>query len=100
MEITWKDVENSINDCATICKKDGLAIFSIMESRYGFYADYYNNRLFTSPHLSYHRAAQIAKNKMGNDTLDNRLLVAKEFFLENYKNQIFNTISELQSMSI
>ncbi len=100
MEITWEDIENSINDCATICKKNGLTIFRIMESRYGFYADYFNNRLFTSPNLTYHEAAQIAKNKMGNDTLNNRLLVAKEFFLENYKDQIFNTMSELQYMSI
>jgi len=100
MEVTWVDIEDSINDCVTICKKNNLTIFRIMKSKYGFYADYFDNRLFESPSLTYYEAAQIAKNKMDNDTLNNRLLVAKEFFLENYKDQIFNTIFKLQRMSI
>lgn len=51
MEFTWIDVENSFNDCATVCKKNGLTIFRIMESKYGFYADYFNNRLFNRQNL-------------------------------------------------
>lgn len=99
-EISWKDIKNSIDDCASICKKNNLTIFRIMESRDSFYADYFDNRLFKSPRLTYYEASQIAKNKMNEDSLENRLTVAKEYFLENYKKQVFERISTLQNMSI
>lgn len=100
MGIKWSDMENNIDDCVTICKKDRITIFRIIEGRYGYYADYFDNRLFTSPNLSYLEAAQISKTKLGNDSLENRLIIAKEFFLDNYREQIFNTIFKLEHMSV
>ena len=100
MEVAWEDLEYSVDDCATICKKDRLTVFRIMEARDCYYADYYNNRLFNSPKLTYYEAAQIAKEKFGNDSLENRLVVAKEFFLKNYKEQVFKTRLELNRMDI
>lgn len=98
--IEWKDIENSINDCASICKKDAKTVFKIMESRDSFYADYYDNGLFCSPRLTYLQAAQMAKEKFGEDTLKNRLEVAKDFFVEDYREQRFKRIWMLNSMDI
>ena len=41
--IIWEDIKNSINDCASICKRNNITVFRIMESRDSFYADYYDN---------------------------------------------------------
>lgn len=98
MKVTWRDIENSIDDCVAICKKDNRTVFRIMESRYGFYADYHTNRLFESPHLTYEDAGKLAKEKFKEDTFENRLLIAKDFFLEDYIQQAFTTIAELTDM--
>lgn len=100
MGIKWVDMENNIDDCVTICKKDGITIFRIIEAKYGYHADYSDNRLFTSPNLSYLEATQISKFKLGDDSLENRLIIAKEFFLDNYREQIFNTRLKLECVSV
>lgn len=93
-------MENNIDDCVTICKKDGITIFRIIEAKYGYHADYFDNRLFTSPNLSYLEASKISKTKLGDDSLENRLIIAKEFFLDDYREQIFNTRFKLEHMSV
>lgn len=98
--IIWEDIENSINDCASICKKNNLTVFKIMESRDSFYADYYDNTLFRTPRLTYLEAAQMAKRKYGEDTLKNRLEIAKDFFIENYREQRFKRIITLNTMDV
>lgn len=98
--IIWEDIENSINDCASICKKNNIIVFRIMESRDSFYADYYDNNLFKTPRITYLEAAQMAKEKYGEDTLKNRLEIAKDFFVEDYREQRFNRIIKLNNMDI
>ena len=99
-EITWKDMKNNVDDCVTICKKNGLTVFRIIESRYGYYADYYDNTLFNTPNFTYHEAGRLAKEKFSDDSMENRLKVAKEFFLENYEEQVLKRIMQLGSMRI
>ncbi len=98
--IIWEDIKNSINDCASICKRNNITVFRIMESRDSFYADYYDNTLFKTPRLTYLEAAQMAKEKYGEDTLKNRLEIAKVFFIENYREQRFKRITTLNTMDI
>lgn len=98
--IIWKDIENSVNDCSSICKKGNITVFRIMESRDSFYADYYDNVLFKTPRLTYLEAAQMAKEKYGEDTLKNRLEIAKDFFVEDYREQNFKLIVTLNTMDI
>lgn len=100
MEVTWKDIKNTIDDCVTICKKDGLTVFRIIETRYGYFADYYDNSLFHSPSLTYYEAGVLAKEKIGDDSMVNRLEIAKEFFLEDYKEQILKRITQLERMKV
>lgn len=89
-----------IDDCVTICEKEGMMIFRIIESRYGYYADYYDNLLFRTPNLTYHEAGISAKEKTGNDSVDSRLEIAKEFFLEDYKEQVSNKLFQLERINI
>lgn len=98
--IIWEDIENSINDCASICKKNGVTVLKIMESRDSFYADYYDNTLFKTPRLTYLEAACMSKEKYGEDTLENRLKIAKNFFIEDYREQIFKRRMVLNNMNI
>ena len=98
--VIWVDVKNSINDCVSICKKNGVTVFRIMESRDSFYADYYDNTLFKTPRLTYLEAAQMSKEKYGEDTLEKRLEIAKNFFIEDYREQRFKRIMVLNNMSI
>lgn len=100
MKITWKDIKNSIDDCVTICKKDGLTVFRILKSRYGYFADYYDNSLFRTPSLTYHDAGKLAKQKFNADSMDKRLEVAKEFFLEDYREQVLKRTMQLRSMGV
>lgn len=100
MQVTWKDIKNNIDDCVTICEKDGMMIFRIIESRYGYYADYYDNLLFRTPSLTYHEADILAKEKIGNDSVDTRLEIVKEFFLEDYKEQVFNRALQVERIII
>ena len=100
MGITWEDIENSIDDCVTICKKDGLTVFRILESRHGYFADYYDNSLFRTPSLTYYNAGKLAKEKFNDDSMDNRLEIAKEFFLEDYREQVLKRTMQLRSMGV
>lgn len=75
-------------------------IFRIIESRYGYYADYYDNLLFRTPNLTYHEASISAKEKTGNDSVDSRLEIAKEFFLEDYKEQVSNKLFQFERIKI
>ena len=96
----WKDIDGLGLDCMSTCRKSNLIVFRIMKSEDGFYADYYNNRLFISPSLTYLEAAQMAKEKYGKDSIKNRLNIAKEYFLEDYREQVSERIRTLQSMSV
>ena len=83
--MNWENVESHIRGCIAICRKDNLVVFEIIESRNYYYADYYNNQILRSPKLFYSTAADMAKKKYNEDSLQNRLSVAKEFFLEDYR---------------
>lgn len=98
--IIWEDIENSINDCASICKKNNITVFRIMKLIDSFYADYYDNALFKTPRLTYLKAAQMAKENYKEDTLKNRLEIAKTFFVEDYREQRFKRIMTLNTMDI
>lgn len=98
--IAWKDIENSIDDCVSICKKNNITVLRIMESRDSYYADYYDNSLFKTPRLTYAKAAQMAEDKFGKATLKNRLEVAKTFFIEDYREQRFRLIYKLNAKEI
>lgn len=98
--IIWEDIKNSINVCASICKKNGITVFKIIKSRDSFYADYYDNRLFKTPMLTYLEAAEKSKEKYGKDTLENRLEIAKNFFIEDYREQRNKQMRVLNDMSI
>lgn len=100
IETLWKDIQNSVDNCITVCKKNGLTIFKIMKSENNFYADYFNNTLFHTPTLTYYEASKLAKNKFNKDSLENRLIVAKEFFLNDYKMQVNEQLFLLNNMSV
>lgn len=100
MDVVWYDVKDSVNNCVTVCKKNGLIVFKIIRAKDHYFADYYNNNLFHTPILTYHAAAEISKIKFLDDDLENRLIVVKEFFLENYKEQVVKVTAEINKMAV
>jgi len=99
MGIIWVDSTNYADDCVATLKKDGITVFRIFESRSGYYAEYYDT-LFKTPHLSYEEAGKIAKEELDDDSIETRRAVAKEFFSEDYKQQIKMKIIQLKNMQI
>lgn len=98
MKLEWKDYDFS-NDCAASLWKNGISLFRIMKARDGYYAEYIDSRLFRTPVLSYHEASKLAKEKFGEDSTD-WLTVAKEFFVEDYKEQVWKRKMELENISL
>lgn len=97
-EIMWKDYDFS-NDCATSLWKNEINVFRIMQAREGYYAEYFDSGLFKSPFLTYHEVSKMAKEKFGEDSED-WLSAAKEFFVEDYKEQVAKRKMQLENMSI
>lgn len=98
--LVWEDAVNSGSDWVAACIKGGRVLFQIKEAKFCYYADYDDNSLFKTATLPYYKAAQMAEEKFGSVTVENRLEVAKEYFLEDYKEQVFKKMMELQSLSI
>lgn len=98
--MTWQMIEPNDDNCVAILKKNGLIVFKIIQSRYGFYVDYWNNRMFETPHLNIVTAGNEAAKKFGADSVENRIEIAKEFFVEDYKTQIAKIVRELDTWSI
>lgn len=85
-KLAWKNMSDYSDDCECILKKNGITIFKIMSARDHYYT-WYVNRIFESRTLSYFKASELAKKEFGEDSLDNRLKVAKRYFLDDFKNQ-------------
>lgn len=98
--MTWQMMEPNDENCVAMLKKNGLIVFKIIQSRYGYYADYWNNKIFETPHLDIVTAGNMATKEFGSDSIDNRIEVAKEFFVEDYKSQIAKTVRELETWTI
>lgn len=96
----WIDGESTRCDFVAACVKDGHIVFRIKEARDCFFTDYYDNSLFRIAKLPYYKAAQMAENEFGSDSIENRLKVAKMYFLEDYKEQVQDKLMMLQSKYI
>lgn len=100
-KVEWKDIDNYASDCESILKVNNLTVLRIMSGRTYFYC-MYSNPIFKTPTLSYSTAADLARAKLKEDSLENRLTVAKDFFLKDLKRQIdettayFNTIIDIE----
>ena len=97
-EITWKDYEFSSDYAASLWKNE-ICVFRIMRARDGYYAEYFDSGLFRSPFLKYHEVSKMVKEKFGEDSTD-WLPVVKEFFVEDYKEQVAKRKRQLENMSL
>lgn len=86
-KITWHDMDGYSSDCESIVKINNLTMFKIMSAR-DYYYSMYNNQMFKTASLTYFKAAELAEEKFKKDSLENRLKVAKEFFLKDFKRQL------------
>lgn len=101
--LVWVNALCYTNDCASVLKKDGESIFKIMRGRDLFYTEYCIHNLvdlFAQNTLSYSAAAKMAKEKYGEDSIENRLLIAKETFLKDIRRDIEETKRKLEELEV
>lgn len=87
MGLIWKDINNKSVDIISIGKLNGKTIMKIIESKDGYYAKFFDERMFKTEFLSYYTASKKAKSEFGMDTIKNRLEVAKNYFIDYYRSR-------------
>lgn len=85
--LEWKDYMDVSSDCVSILKKNGLTVFKIMHGRNSYHT-IYNHRAFKNSRLSYFEAALLAEKTYGEDTLENRIKIAKDYFIDDFNKQV------------